>query len=190
MQYLRLLLGRGCLVPLSAGAEQTDGAKILRMRRNRQSSFQLTTRSGSKQRPFSWRFSGAVQPRLNSLRRRPSSRRPPRQLPGKACRACRSSSNMPGRSRIRRSSVCAIRRKISCATCTCRSPRPIPRPPRPLTSSTGPIPSAPSAAWSRRSPSRQPRPRRQGPPAPPPSVVLRLHRVSPRGRSARCATGI
>ena len=44
MQYLRLLLGRGCLVPLSAGAEQTDGARILRMQRNRQPSFQLTMR--------------------------------------------------------------------------------------------------------------------------------------------------
>jgi len=44
MQYLRWLLGRGCLVPLSAGAEQTDGARILRMQRNRQPSFQLTTR--------------------------------------------------------------------------------------------------------------------------------------------------
>ena len=190
MQYLRLLLGRGCLVPLSAGAEQTDGAKILRMRRNRQPSFQLTTRSGSKQRPFSWRFSGAVQPRLNSLRRRPSSRRPPRQLPGKACRACRSSSSLPGRSRIRSSSACAIRSQTSYVTCTYRSPRHIPSRRPILTSSTVPTASVPSAAWSRRNPSRQPRPRRQGPPAPPRSVTLRLHRVSPRGRSARCATGI
>ena len=44
MQYLPWLLEMGGLVPLSAGAEQTDGAKILRMQRNRQPLFQLTTR--------------------------------------------------------------------------------------------------------------------------------------------------